>query len=201
MKPSFELGLPRVVTLDEASFRQACARLARFVDDAKPSAVVGVHSGGVVVAREVMRSLQGSTPPLFDVRASRRGTRAKRKVGLDAVVRRLPRGLNDALRVVEHLVREWRFERGRTGGEREVGLSDELRAWLSHAPAPRVVVVDDAVDSGETLVQVRHALKLVRPDVQVLTACVAQTFASPLVAPDHAEFRRTLVRFPWSMDA
>jgi len=68
--------------------------------------------------------------------------------------------------------------------------------------AQRVLVVDDAVDSGVTLATV---LRLLResspPDTQFRSAVVTVTLAQPLAEPDFVLYRGVLCRFPWSFDA
>ncbi|MBC7799187.1 MAG: hypothetical protein H7Z10_01075, partial [Gemmatimonadaceae bacterium] len=78
-----------------------------------------------------------------------------------------------------------------------------MRAWFAAAgPAPAVLIVDDAVDSGATLAAVlAEVRRLAPPGARIETAAITVTTAAPIATPDHALFNRQLCRFPWSMDA
>ena len=64
-------------------------------------------------------------------------------------------------------------------------------------------MVDDAVDSGYTLSHVLEAFKAVLPaGAEVRSAVITVTTDDPLVMPDFYLYNdKTLVRFPWAMDA
>ena len=75
--------------------------------------------------------------------------------------------------------------------------------WLADGPpSPRVLVVDDAVDSGVTLDTVFRSLReTAPPDTEVRAAVVTVTLDRPLIEPDFTLYRGVLCRFPWSFDA
>jgi hypoxanthine phosphoribosyltransferase len=65
-----------------------------------------------------------------------------------------------------------------------------------------MLVVDDTVDTGATMVVVMDALRQRAPKGAVIrSAVVALTTPKPVVAPDYVLIRQKLCRFPWSMDA
>jgi len=66
----------------------------------------------------------------------------------------------------------------------------------------RILVTDDAVDSGVTLSTVlRHLRKISSFDADFRSAAITQTLEHPIVTPDYLMFHGTLCRFPWSFDA
>lgn len=68
--------------------------------------------------------------------------------------------------------------------------------------AARILVVDDAVDSGATLLGVVNAAKAAVPLADVRSAVITQTTTAPMTAPDYTLYNdKTLIRFPWSLDA
>jgi hypoxanthine phosphoribosyltransferase len=68
--------------------------------------------------------------------------------------------------------------------------------------SPRVLVVDDAVDSGLTLATVLRVLREISPsNTQFRSAVVTVTLEQPLAEPDYVLYRGVLCRFPWSFDA
>lgn len=70
-----------------------------------------------------------------------------------------------------------------------------IQSWAS------VLLVDDAVDSGETMAAVIDFLKRAKPELRIHTAVITTTMSDPLTPPEFTLYHETLVRFPWSMDA
>lgn len=209
-----------VLTLGPEAFAEACGRLRGEVEASgfRPDLVVGIARGGVFV-------MDAAYPPGEDgvrrmvVRRQRPST--GRKSGLRNMLRRLPRWLADIMRIAEALLLELKSRR-KSRGLDESGESEKLEllesAEKSEAGNPsekpgllgqlgglesidRVLILDDAVDSGETVAVVAGAIKRNRPNAEVRVAVITQTRPHPLIRPDYALWRnRTLVRFPWSLD-
>lgn len=109
------------------------------------------------------------------------------------MLRRLPRLVLDALRKVEAALLGMR--KPRPIDIAQVIIPAEI------ATGKRILVVDDAVDSGATLDGVVRALCVAAPEAEVRTAVVTVTTKHPLIVPDFVIFNDlTLIRFPWSMD-
>jgi hypoxanthine phosphoribosyltransferase len=65
----------------------------------------------------------------------------------------------------------------------------------------RILVVDDAVDSGRTLEVVLRWLRGRCPDAEVRSAVLTVTTPRPLLIPDfYLYYPDVLIRFPWSLD-
>src|SRR6266704_5453607 len=95
---------PRSVrTLDRAAVEGACARLMRLVAaEYSPTLLVGIRTGGFVVA-EAMARATSTAMPVLPLTCRRASTHAKSRVPLlQQVLATLPRGAVDALRVMEH---------------------------------------------------------------------------------------------------
>ena len=74
-----------------------------------------------------------------------------------------------------------------------------LRRSLRRA---RILIADDAVDSGVTLATVLRLVDDVCPaGGEIRSAAITQTLENPTARPDYLLFRGTLCRFPWSFDA
>lgn len=174
----------RVLTLDDEGFAQACSRLEHLCRASRPQAVVGIATGGEHAARLMFSHL-----PHYTVTARRPGSGTRGR--LKGLLRRLPRPVNNSLRKLES-----RLLRMRNSGPRQVlGVDPEAMQKYD-----RILLVDDAVDSGATL---RAVLEALSPLVQtVTTAAITVTTPRPAVRPDIALYDNgTLIRFPWSNDA
>lgn len=183
----------RVLTLNEREFEHASRRLERLVrEDYSPDLVVGIATGG-----EYLASLLLVEVPHVSVRMHRPSTADKERASIIfRVLRRSPRKLSDALRLVEARVLQvtslWEKPR-------KPQIPDHVAEAI--AAARRVLVVDDAVDSGATMKAVMEAVKAIPGEREVRGAAVTVTTDSPKVTPEYALFRNgTLIRFPWSKD-
>ena len=183
----------RVVTLNDRDFHTACSVLEKLVSrDYTPDLVLGIASGGEFVA-----SLLFEDVPHSSVSMHRPSTADKEDASIIfRVLRRSPRFVSDALRMAEACVLRvtslWRRP------QRAV-LTPSAREAVERAR--RVLVVDDAVDSGGTMRSVLDAVCAVPGERDVRTAVITQTTARPKVKADYAMFRDgVLIRFPWSKD-
>lgn len=181
----------KVVTLDSSQFTSTCRRLAADVlsQSFNPEMLVGIRTGGEYVAREMLPSFPEAT--LAIVELQRPSTAHKSMIG--NLLPLLPVKLLDALRIVESRILSLLPSRPTP----EVRLPADVVAQLPR----RILVVDDAVDSGVTLSAIVNAIRTSRPDADVRSAVVTVTTSSPKINPDFALYRNhTLIRFPWSMD-
>lgn len=181
----------KVITLDCQNFTDACRDLAREVAASgfTPSIIIGVRTGGEFVAREFMPFFPASR--LAIVELHRPSTSAKSS--FSRLLASLPRPVLDRLRVAESWLLSL-LPRRRTPHV-------NLPASLASALPRRLLVVDDAADSGVTLLAIVESLRRVRPDADIRTVVLTVTTSSPAIHPDFALYRnRTLIRFPWSMD-
>lgn len=170
--------------------------------DFTPALLVGVRTGGLVVAEAMARAAATATAVL-PLTCRRPGTRLKSRIpGLRKMLALLPEPLRDSLREAEHrLVSGRRRHADPPRVDRAEALA--IAAWLASARgSARVLVADDAVDSGTTLAAVLRTLREVCPPATELrAAAITVTLDDPVVEPDYALYRGVLCRFPWSFDA
>lgn len=181
----------RVMTLDPAAFDAACLRLeADAAAAGVPDLVVGIATGGDRVAARMFVEV-----PHVSVSLRRPSTPRKERAGaLFGLLRRMPRRVADLLRMAEA-----RILVSRPARVLPLTLPPDVSAAI--AGARRVLVVDDAVDSGATLRAVLDAVGSVAGDREVRSAALTVTTRHPLATPDHALWREgVLIRFPWSKD-
>lgn len=183
----------KVITLDAAGFTTTCRLLASRVvaDGYMPGLLVGIKSGGEYVAEEMSASFPDALLAFVELR---RPSSARKGRGVARFLSHLPLKVLDLLRMAESRMLSLR---PRPLCPR-IEISSELRRQL---PA-RVLVVDDAIDSGITMQAVVEALRRARPDVEVRTAVITVTTSHPSVRADYTLYNNhTLIRFPWSIDA
>lgn len=183
----------KVVTLKEDDFAAACRELESTVlaDGFTPDAVLSIATGGVYVGRNMFDRL-----PHYSTESRRPSTSYKKRI-IRIAVRLAPRFIQNRLRILEADILERKRHKGDKAPLRKVTLPADLDTKYR-----KVLIVDDAVDSGHTLKSVYEAVRRHLPDAMIRTAVITMTMPDPELNPDYALYRdRTLIRFPWSMDA
>lgn len=185
-----------------AAFDQVCQTLAAEIrrGQVQYDLIVGIATGGRIVAEQVLSHL-GHPGAYIVVKRQRPGTKSKERLkGIRHVLKRLPSFANDRLRSLEMAVSEWRFERTR-GKPRKMVTMDVLQdCALNAEDVHNILVIDDAVDSGATLVDVCDYLKARFPVSKVQSAALTVTHRHPLIWPDYLAHKRSILKFPWSLD-
>ena len=192
----------QVQTLDEAGFREAARSLNALVADYAPSMLIGIRTGGYVLAEAMAQTGSGATR-ILPITCRRPSTAAKANSSLfRKVVKSLPYWATDILRVIEHRMvarKQAPAEPSpRTFDQAELEAIDQACRDLS---APRILVVDDAVDSGATLRAVLTKLQAMCPaGTSIQSGALTVTIPKPVAMPDFTLYRLVLLRFPWSFD-
>jgi hypoxanthine phosphoribosyltransferase len=193
-----------VRTLDQSAFETACSGLMRMVAASyAPTLLVGIRTGGLVVAESMARAAWAPLPVL-PLTCQRAGTATKSRLPfLHQVLGVLPRGAVDALRVLEHRVMSPRRKKQARAPDVDHAEAGVIGARLAAMQGEhRLLVVDDAVDSGLTLATVTHLLRAICPaQTDIRSAVITVTLEAPRAEPDFALYRGVLCRFPWSFDA
>lgn len=180
----------KVITLRSSQFTNACGRLQLAIeaDGFSPDAVLAIARDGVFVAELMFQGV-----PHFNVRLSRPSTSLKGAL-FRRIVKLLPLWLLNRLRIWESN----RLEHRQRSAEKNL----EIPALPDLSAYRRVLVVDDAVDSGTTLAAVMRSVAGNYPDMELRSAAITVTTRHPVMQPTYALYRDlTLIRFPWAPDA
>lgn len=184
----------KVISLNSTELAEHSRRLADMVNETsyRPEVIIGIHTGGYETARLMMPHMDGAMLTGYSV--SRASSRQRKRGVVQRILRHLPMWMLDHLRIIESKLRQLNSNPVR------------VAATTTDSPIPaatqRILVVDDAIDSGASMI---HAIKMLQeqcPRAEVRTAVLTVTTPSPMVSPDYVIYNnQTLLRFPWSMDA
>ena len=195
----------QVITLNQHAFEEHAGRLADMVASGRGSsaydAIVGVKRGGSLVCDAFCRHFPSDLYALrTDVFLQRPSTRMKTgKVG--AVLKSLPQWLLDLMRMAESRLLSLSRMSGRRRDIPRVVLPDVLARILKSGGQPEILVIDDAIDSGDTLNAVIRAMADMNGRARFRVAVMTVTTSRPVVTPDYCLYsNHTLIRFPWSND-
>ncbi len=193
-----------VQTLDERGLQAAAHQLAAQVQqDFRPNIVLGVRTGGYIVADLMMEALPVEAI-LLPITCRRPSTGKKQKFSaVKDMLKALPQPITDQLRVIEHrMLTQRRSPQPLSAFTPDAEELAQITHLLSLRGAEaRVLVVDDAVDSGATLRAVLDTVaEILPPDAVLKSAALTVTTTDPLAEPDYSAYRYVLCRFPWSLD-
>lgn len=179
----------KVITLNNILFIEHCKKLETIIRASfTPDLVVGIASGGVNVAQNIFSEI-----PHAQILLQRPSTDSKKKVSIFInLLKYLPLSLRNFLRIVEAKA----LSLNKSEKLKDVNIDiDNLEKFK------RILLVDDAVDSGITLKSVLTSLSKISSDSEIQTAVITVTTPSPSIQPTYALYNnKTLIRFPWSKD-
>jgi len=192
----------QVITLSPRMLESQSHQLAERIFKEHPDIdiIAGIATGGAYVSRH-MRSYaaeHGWEGTYTEISLSRQSTHTKQKLGVQRMLKKLPYPVLDMLRNVE----AWYLARRDTPPSEPPDTDFALPLALEEAlpGATRLLLVDDAVDSGLTMLRVVHKLNERAPHLSIVTAALTLTRPQPLIVPDYTLYINTLLRCPWAMD-
>ena len=191
-----------VRTLGNAGLVESARTLNNLIfKDFIPDIIIGIRSGGYIVA-EIMTKAAAHKPLLLAISRRRASTQQKNKIkGLKNILRLLPYFITNKLRIIEHkrlMTKPMAQQQEFIPDANEISA---LRGFLQARTNSKILIVDDAVDSGATM---KAVLELVRKEANssctIKTAAITVTTDAPLIQPDYILYSHVLCRFPWSFD-
>ena len=191
-----------VKTIDNIGLQDASNALnTLIVQNFVPHIIIGKRTGGYVIAEIMAKELQ-PTPLLLAISRQRTGTQKKSRIKcLKKILSFLPYGITDYLRIAEHKYLHSKPAAERKSFSPNLDELATLRGALRIRENYKILIVDDAIDSGETM---KAVLDVVRAEASsacvIKTAAITVTTDSPLVQPDYTLYRYVLCRLPWSFD-
>ena len=193
----------QVLTLDSDAFEKHAEFLARSVEEKltdRLDAIVAVRRGGSFVCDAFCRYFpKNRYRSRYDVTLQRPST--KRKGGaVGRLLKLLPRPILDFMRMAESYLLSLRH-RNTASNMARLDIPDGLNTILEGYNNPNILIIDDAIDSGDTLYAIVETLKRMNPNTSIRIAVMTETTPCPCVHADFTIYRnRTLIRFPWSND-
>lgn len=194
----------QVLTFDDTRLDSACKRLALMVmADGKPyyDAIVAVRRGGAFVCDSFCRYFPHERyGNRFDITLQRPSTKKKGKF-FRRLLQSLPYPVLDALRIFESYLLRFQSRKGNAKPIPNVEIPDEMEVLLHSDAFPSLLVIDDAIDSGETLLALVDKIKGLNHDATIDIAVLTVTTTSPRINAAFSLYHdKTLIRFPWSDD-
>ncbi len=188
-----------VLTLSKAQFSEACISLGKkIIKIGEPDLVVVVPRAGIFIWNELSIQPDFIGVKAVQLRTQRPFTKHKGKRVVKWILTRLPRKANNFLRHLETTARELKYLFSTSIESRAIDCNKEtLNAIIA---AEKIVVIDDAIDSGVSIKSIIDFISLNNPLAAVHVAVITTTFRNPAVSADVSLYDRTIIRFPWAED-
>jgi len=189
-----------VITLDDHLFASECSRLAKSIEERfPPDLIIGIPTGGDLMAKNIRSQNFFEGIPYTTALLQRTSSQIKKKSKISLILKKLPRPLTNTLRRIESTAREFKFEKtSKSIAPRIPIVSPDALKLINDSH--KILILDDAIDSGATMAGVVALVKNANPKAQLYTAVLTTTFKSPLIKADLSVYHATLLRFPWSED-
>jgi len=192
----------KVINLLNQDFHLACERLAlKVLECFCPDIIIGVLTGGGMVGREAMPTFESRCGCRYgEVKLQRGGTRIKEALKINRILRLLPEGMLNFMRVLEAEFLEFKANFTKPDRSGRLSIDEEIRCMLK-TKGKRVLIIDDTMDTGWTLKIIKDWLEANFPGNEIKIAVISTTHRHSVAKADFQLYDRTLIRFPWAHDA
>ena len=183
----------QVISLTYEDVKKNCQQLYHKVclSAFTPDLVLGIKTGGEDLAKLIYKEYKEDECQLRSCSVFRKSSGAKKKI-FKNILHLLPNFISDRLRIIEAKL----FFTKKKRQIEKVNLPQDISSFC------KILIIDDAIDSGSTINAVVEAVKKLNPKSDIKTCVITVTKKNPELLPDFYLFNNeTLIRFPWSMDA
>lgn len=183
----------KVITLSDSQLNEACMNLLGMIHASGYvfDVVISIAEGGIRVGELL------STPSKshFSIEVHRPGTKTK-KSRLKIIWQKLPQRVNNVIRIIESiLLSVFKSQR-----QKYVIIPEHVEKFITSGQH-KILLVDDAIDSGNTMRAVMEALMRINGNNSIKVAALTVTTTSSRQLCDYYLYsNHTLIRFPWSVD-
>jgi len=167
-----------------------------------PDIIIGVLTGGGYVGRKVFKEFEAFNQPIFykEIKLQRKSTKAKSDSKVRKIFKILPYSVLNIMRILEMELLELKAKFVKPSRCGTIDLDEETIALLKHG-GMKVLLVDDAIDTGMTLKIVKNFLvNQFNETNDIKIAVVTSTNRHPVMEADFFLYNRVLIRFPWASD-
>ena len=186
----------KVITLNHENLKQKCNELVSKIEGT-PDLIIGVFNGGGYVLSEIRDNESFSFVELNSVKLQRRG-KFRNSIIAKFILKRLPYRILDNIRGFESEKAKMTIDKINFKNLSSIKLN---LANPSNVKTPkRILIVDDAIDTGKTMFVTKNNLAKLFPSAKIEIGVISWTIETSIIKPDYYLYKNILIRFPWSKD-
>ena len=192
--------------VNEEKFNNLCFELfnSMLYDNYTPDIIIGCKNGGSIVAQKIYDYFKIINHNcIYDnVEVRHKSTNSFEKIKIDRIFKYTPKFILNILRVVHIILYEFLYNHFNHLREYTsyFNLSDDTISFIKEGNK-KILVVDDAIDSGETMYIIREYLKTLNDNNDIKYCVCTTTYKNPIIVPNYTVYNRIILRFPWAFDA
>lgn len=183
----------QIVTLTEQVFAQSCKKLAAAVAT-QPNIVLSIAKGGVYLMENFKHNALIQPEVWGVLKPKNRSKKLSEFSAVKLLLKTLPYRFTNRIRVREFLKTKKIYSQ-----PKQVWF-ETLKLTLGKAPIKEILIIDDALDTGNTAYWAKQLVQQKFPKAVVKIAVIAWTKEDAIIKPDYFLYKNKLVRFPWSAD-
>ncbi|WKW45649.1 phosphoribosyltransferase family protein [Myroides sp. JBRI-B21084] len=186
----------KVITFNEKQLKEKAFELVNKIDF-QPHLIVGVLNGAQFFIDEFKSSQKFKDCHFSEIKLQRNSENIKKKPFTAFLLKHLPYFILNFLRNIESYKVKTTIKKssGTISKPINFNYSSELPENIT-----KILIIDDAIDSGKTIQQVKNTLQNKFPNAQIKTAVFVCTLKNALIKPNYYLYQNVLIRFPWSKD-
>ena len=193
----------KVLTLSRDTLTDLSKQLLTLIqkDESDIDMMIGIATGGIYVSQPIYTRLQkeGWKGTYTEIKLSRPSTQKKESLGIKKFLTKLPYFLSNQLRILEvTLLEKFKANAYDKNKEKNIHFSEQQIKEIQDAKT--LLLIDDAIDTGTTMLALKNIIQEMNPNITVKTAVLTVTHKYPYLVPDYTLYTDVLLRCPWAMD-
>lgn len=192
----------KVITVNHLKLKKYSHELAKQIlnSDFKPDLIIGIKTGGVFVSKPLHEKISEKfNTPYCELSLSRPLTNKKKKWQIYKLLKLLPYPFLNILRNIEvKLYESIKSKKYILNRQNDILIDDKTIVLIRKSK--NILLVDDAIDSGATLLEMKNKLLSINKYANIKIAVLTLTHKSSYVNSDFFLFKRVLLRCPWAND-
>lgn len=193
----------RVVTLHESQLMFFSQKLALNVLSSgyRPDLIIGIKTGGAFVSEFLYDVLLNYDDNIsyYEVSLKRHLSHKKQYLKVNYFLKYFPYIMLNLMRNLEvYLYELTKPSNYILNRQNDIIIREEDIKTTKNAK--NILLVDDAIDSGATLLEVKAKISTINMNAQIKSAVLTSTHKSSYISADFTLFERVLLRCPWSND-
>lgn len=193
----------KVLTLSQEDLHAHTHALTQQImqKEMKINLLIGIATGGVFISRPLHEILKknGWNGQYAEIKLSRPSTNLKKKWKFKSLLTKLPYAILDILRILEvSLFESLKSKNYDSTKESTISLPTSLINSIKKADS--LLLIDDAIDTGTTILAIKHVIKDLNPNIDIKIGVLTVTHKAPYIQPDYTLYRGVLLRCPWAED-